>query len=192
MEETPIAPFIFWQDVPKVGIPIIDSDHKKLVEIINQLYYSIIVEKLNKPALLNILLELFDYTVHHFKTEENIMQNYDMPGREEHKIYHDNLQNQVLDFASIFFEYDVDVRKDLLDFLKQWLVVHIEKSDRLIADFIHKNGYSVEMSNDCRPDFSIKKKMTLQDAFLEIRRAHQEINRLKDRLDRLENLVLER
>ena len=178
--------FIDWRQVPRVGIPIIDHEHEKLVAIINHLHRSVLGEGMSKPVVLQILLELFDYTVYHFQTEDRIMKRLDFPGLDEHSRIHENLQDQVLDFASTFFEYEADIRKDLLDLFKDWLVVHIVRSDCQITEFIQKRNIPVSLFDDVRTETPSRKEWTIQDSFFEIRRAHQEIRSLRDRLSRVE------
>ncbi len=169
--------FIDWTKVPRVGVPFIDEEHKQLVDIINKIYESVSSGAASKPDLLSIMMELFDYTVFHFDNEDKVMDEVGYPQRDEHLQQHDKLQQQVLDFTTSFFEFEVDVRKNLLDVLKTWLVVHIENTDQPLSDFIVGRGLDPEMFSKSSNDAKDKKPLTLQDAFLEIKKSNQEVKK---------------
>ncbi len=167
--------FIDWKTVPRVGVPFIDEEHKQLVDIINKIYESVSSGVVSKPDLLRIMMELFDYTVFHFDNEDKVMNEVGYPQRDDHLKQHDKLQQQVLDFTTSFFEFEVDVRKNLLDVLKSWLVVHIENTDQPLSDFIVSKGLDPKMFSKSGKDTQDKKPLTLQDAFLEIKKSNQEV-----------------
>jgi hemerythrin len=178
--------FIDWEKVPRVGVPIIDYEHKQLVVLINKLHHSVTSGVVSKSELLQIMLDLFDYTVYHFNAEDKLMAEVGYPHRENHGKKHDNLQGEILDFASSFFEYEVDVREDLLEVLKTWLVEHIIKSDKPIKLHIDKRG--IDPNQFVQSDFHKKKEKppTLADAFLEIKKNRNQIAKLQSKILTLE------
>jgi hypothetical protein len=44
-------PFIDWETVPKVGVPVIGFEHKQLVVLINRLYQSVASGVVSKTAV---------------------------------------------------------------------------------------------------------------------------------------------
>ena len=69
---------ITWDDSIITGIPTIDEDHKKLVDMLNDLFAACFAAQ--GPAVLgNILDQLLDYTKHHFEREEKMLEeaNYE-------------------------------------------------------------------------------------------------------------------
>ena len=63
-----------WNDSYKTGVELIDRQHKKLVDILNQLDESL-AERSGHQVLLNLLNELVEYTKYHFKAEEELMRS---------------------------------------------------------------------------------------------------------------------
>ena len=75
--------FVEWEDKYSVGIKKIDNQHKKLIEIINRLYYS----RGNRPhtVLGKTIQELIEYTKTHFTDEERLMRENGYPDYQAHK-----------------------------------------------------------------------------------------------------------
>ena len=62
-----MAERVVWDDKYLLGIPEIDSQHKKLIEIANELYdiASVSTDKY-KQEMGTVLKKIVDYTVYHF------------------------------------------------------------------------------------------------------------------------------
>lgn len=111
----------------------------KLVELVNRLYRAV-TEKQGKDAVGRILNELVEYTGEHFKTEEEFFDRYGYPERGEHKKIHNDLVQKVMDFQRKFESGKAEVDMELMEFLKDWLVNHIMKTDRKYAPFLQEKG----------------------------------------------------
>ena len=77
--------YLVWKDEYSVGIEAMDDDHKKLLNLINQLqtavhYYT------GKEFEEKALDELVDYTKTHFKREELLLEENDYADLEAHKL----------------------------------------------------------------------------------------------------------
>ena len=76
-----------WDDNFDTGLPSIDAQHRKLVELLNKLASHVAFR--SDPAQLGAVFdELSDYTVYHFETEEVIWHQYfaaDPEGRPWHQ-----------------------------------------------------------------------------------------------------------
>ena len=68
--------FITWKDSFSVGVHSIDDQHKKLVEMINNLYVEF-YKGITNEFLNKLIAELEKYTVYHFSFEEKFMKIYD-------------------------------------------------------------------------------------------------------------------
>jgi len=66
-----------WHKMYETNIELVDQQHKRLVELINQLNAEVIaqLEYDNYDRIMEILGELKDYTVEHFKQEESLMKD---------------------------------------------------------------------------------------------------------------------
>ncbi len=82
-----------WKKEFELGIDSIDEQHKKLLEIgnrINDLLCSHDDGDDNYDEIYTVIEELKDYTVYHFKTEENLFIKYKYPEYSIHKKEHDD------------------------------------------------------------------------------------------------------
>lgn len=123
---------IDWKNEYSINNKIIDEQHKKLVDLINQLHVAMGAGK-GKDILGNILDELVSYTVFHFSSEEKFMKDHNYSGYSLHKIEHDKLTRQVVEFQNNYKAGKSVVSQELLKFLKDWLVNHIIGSDKKLA-----------------------------------------------------------
>ena len=120
-------PLIIWKDSYCVGISEIDTQHQKLVLIINNLFDSI-SKKERTLILEQSLNELINYTLVHFKTEEEEMRNKGFFAYAFHKSEHDS---NLYEINSIFkeFENNKDIKMLKIYFennLVNWLLNHIQ------------------------------------------------------------------
>jgi len=137
-----------WDDHFNTGIDIVDSQHKKLVKILNKLATNVAYES-NEKNLGAIFEELKEYTLYHFKTEEAIWDKY-LPNaglNKEHKEVHQSFVDTVVRLIS---EQDVKPLSELADealgFLAKWLASHILDTDRRMAyiTFAMQDGLNIK------------------------------------------------
>lgn len=120
---------IKWSDKYSVGVKQIDDQHKKLVDLINRLFDAMSLGK-GREVMDSVFDELSSYTRVHFQTEERLMVVYGYTGYEEHKKKHELLIEQVNDLKSKFQAGDRKITLEVVDFLKEWLLNHIQKEDQ--------------------------------------------------------------
>ncbi len=130
---------IAWSDEYNVDIQEIDEQHKRLIEIINELYDAISSKK-QHDQLQHVLQELVEYTKVHFAVEETLMRIFHYEEYDEHKAIHDKIVTKVLDFKKKFDAGDERMGMELLMFLKDWLFDHINKVDKRYVKHFHKHG----------------------------------------------------
>ena len=130
---------ITWNDKYSVGFEEIDKQHKKLVEMINELFESFTKGEVVKTAD-KIIGDMISYTDYHFKTEEKYFEKYDYSDKKEHILQHNDFVKQVSNFYKEFQEGNVTVSYEIMNFLRKWLLEHIEGSDDKYAkEFQNKN-----------------------------------------------------
>lgn len=118
--------FLEWKDEYSVNIKIFDAQHQKLVSILSELYKAMKKGK-GKEALEKILTELTGYVDVHFKNEEKYMAENNFPGYIQHKKEHDALAEKTLELKSRFDKGEGIVTIEVMNFLKDWLINHINK-----------------------------------------------------------------
>lgn len=130
---------IAWDDKYSVEIQEIDEQHKRLIEIINELYAALSSNS-SHDQVAHVLDELVDYTKVHFAVEETLMRIFSYEEYDEHKAIHDNIVSKVLNFQTKFLQGDTKVGMELLLFLKDWLFDHINSVDKRYVKTFHKAG----------------------------------------------------
>jgi len=126
---------ITWDDTISVKIDLFDDHHKKLIRLINQLFVSMEKGEGNN-TLLSILGELIEYTEYHFSAEEKVFEKYDYPFREDHVKQHNNFVSKAKELNKGMKEGSAVLTNEVLDFLQDWVVNHIMKTDSLYSDFL--------------------------------------------------------
>ena len=121
----------------KVGNSFIDSDHEKLVALVNQLHDAM-GKGHGKDILGKILNELIHYTREHFKREEDQMRKIGYAGFSEHKDEHDKLIKEVVALQAKFISGNGMLSVQVSGFLRSWLVNHIMGTDKKFADALKK------------------------------------------------------
>ena len=132
-------PLFQWSQNLSVNIAEIDTQHKRLVDLINHLHDSMKGGK-GKEAMGKILKDLTDYTVYHFSTEEKLFEKYGYPESARHKKEHEDLTKQVLDIGRKYNAGDMILTMDLMNFLKEWLNNHIMQVDKKYSSYFNAKG----------------------------------------------------
>ncbi len=130
---------IDWRDEYSVGIESIDEQHKKLISLINTLQTIVDYtseEKLERECLSAVV----DYTRTHFVYEERLMEEYGYPDFEAHKAQHQKMIDKVNDLLAEYENNPESAMKHALDFLKHWLVRHINGTDKQYSEFLLSKG----------------------------------------------------
>ncbi len=122
-------PLITWNKNLSVNVPDLDAQHQKLIGMINDLH-----DAMAKGQARNMLKPLLDrliqYTVTHFRYEEQYMQQIQYAKLAEHKGEHERLTNQVQNFAQKFDSGELSVTIEIMNFLRDWLTNHIQRVDK--------------------------------------------------------------
>ncbi len=142
--ETPAAnrgpsKLIRWNDNKhSVGILAMDSQHLKLVDIINELYAAMMKGTAQK-ILNEILAKLIEYTTSHFSQEEALMRVHSYPGLTGQQQQHKDLVDKVKVIKNEFEGGHANA-VDTMNFLKNWLLEHISKSDNEYGKYLNSKG----------------------------------------------------
>jgi len=132
---------ITWSDTLSVKIRQFDDQHKKLVEMVNQLFDAMKTGK-GSQVLGEILKGLISYTQSHFAAEERLMKQYGYPEFEAHKKEHNTLVMQVADLQKQFQEGKPVLTQQVMTFLRDWLSKHIQGDDRKYGVYLNGKGVS--------------------------------------------------
>jgi hemerythrin-like metal-binding protein len=117
-----------WKDVYSVGIPQIDSQHKTLIKLINDLHSAMQAGK-TKEVLGSIIDELIQYTERHFTDEETMLRVKGYSKLAAHHAIHQDLTRQVIELRDRFRASQLALSVDVMQFLRNWLAGHILTND---------------------------------------------------------------
>ena len=131
--------FMKWDEKLKIGVERFDSQHKRLIELINRLYEAMRNGKAN-DVIAGVLDELVEYTVNHFSAEEAMLKLHKYPELDHHKGEHAALVGQVAELVERLKSGTGSLGTDVMNFLKSWLVNHIQGTDRKYARFLNSKG----------------------------------------------------
>jgi len=106
----------------KLGIEIIDNQHKRIFEIIEKL-----CDQECDDCMSEIIQELKDYAKYHFDTEETYFKNIGYIGADEHI----NLHNIFTQTISYYSDTNSKLnKKKIYTFLQSWIKNHILIEDK--------------------------------------------------------------
>ncbi len=131
--------FVTWKDEYSVGIESIDNDHRKLLNLINQLQTAVYYQT-GRQFEQEALKALVDYTKTHFDREEKLMSDHDYPGFENHQFEHHKMIVKVEQFVTTYQKEGHKVIKDIAEFLRHWLINHINKTDKAYSSYLRDKG----------------------------------------------------
>ena len=132
---------IEWSDDYSVRIQQIDAQHKTLFRLANDILNEA-ERKSTITRIENLLGELLEATISHFRDEEKLMSKNAYPGYKVHSDAHVRLLHELDLFLSRLKDEKRALLPELLEFLKGWLVRHTLTVDRKYIKFLHDKGIS--------------------------------------------------
>jgi hemerythrin len=114
-----------WKESYQLGDPIIDLEHKSLVNLIGSLSNVDNAEMTDR-----IITSLEDYSLVHFKHEENLMMDIGYSDIEEHQRLHHDFIEKIKELKEDCFLPNKSVFTDMTNFLHEWLTQHILVEDK--------------------------------------------------------------
>ncbi|WP_029893412.1 bacteriohemerythrin [Desulfohalovibrio reitneri] len=132
-------PQIEWTDDLRIGVERIDAQHEKLTGLINELYYAYMQGR-EQDVLARTIREVSDYTLYHFADEEKLMAEIGYPELEAHKARHREFANKTIGFLLASVESGENLTPEVLDYLTDWWLNHIQRVDATIAEHIEKES----------------------------------------------------
>lgn len=132
-------PIIFWSDNLSVNVAEMDRQHKKLVDLINELFDAMSAGR-GKEVMGKILEDLTEYTKTHFASEERLMQTHEYPELPTQKSEHTALTRQVMELQEKFEGGSISITLETMKFLKDWLQNHIMQNDKKYGPYLNSKG----------------------------------------------------
>lgn len=117
---------LVWTDSLNTGIDVIDGQHRKIVDYINQLHDSRHV--VDRSIVGSIIEAMVEYTISHFGFEETLMEEAGYEYLRPHKKVHELFIKRVADLRQRYNGGE-DVLDELQGLLTRWLFNHIRDDD---------------------------------------------------------------
>lgn len=131
--------FVDWSTGLSVSVEQIDSQHQRLIAILNELHAAMKLGHGN-DSLVVIFDELLEYTKYHFGTEEKLFDQYGYPEKAAHTAQHQALTKTATELQAQFNSGKVLISTKVLEFLKGWVANHILQADKAYTEFFHSVG----------------------------------------------------
>lgn len=126
---------IIWNEKYEIDRGIIDEQHKKLIELINELYAAFI-DGNAQNVIKEVIDELVEYTKYHFKEEESMFERINYPERKRHKKEHTDFVDKVSSFRDSIKIGKLSLTYDVMNYLRSWLQNHILLSDKKYISYL--------------------------------------------------------
>ncbi|CAK0769457.1 putative Bacteriohemerythrin [Azospirillaceae bacterium] len=131
--------FFAWNPSLSVGHPDLDSDHRKLIAIVNTLWDSV-EQHPTSNAVSGALSELAEYTAYHFDREEYAMRRHCFPNTDKHIDDHNELINRLGALIHLYERGQTEITVETMDFMRHWLMDHFTKTDLTLGQFLKQIG----------------------------------------------------
>ncbi|MCL2345070.1 MAG: bacteriohemerythrin [Desulfobulbus sp.] len=124
---------INWSSDLDTGIPVIDHQHRRIVDFVNDLEAAQVLG--DKKKIKSVIDDCVDYTISHFAFEESMQVEANYPYCKPHKKVHELFARKVAEYQQRI-ELGDDVAAlsvELHNMLCRWLINHIKHDD---ADYV--------------------------------------------------------
>jgi len=131
---------IYPEQVEYMSVEQMQKTHEDEIKIINEidkLAWEYETDKIKQDELENKLDEYIEHVKEHFTSEERLMQEYNFPSYEMHKMAHDMFLMD-LQYATRQWKEFGDIKK-IINFIAktpEWIVMHVNSVDAPTADYI--------------------------------------------------------
>jgi hemerythrin-like metal-binding protein len=133
-------PLITWSDAAySVKNSTIDSQHKRLIEMINELNEAM-ASRNGFDVTDRVIEKTLEYTFYHFQNEEALMDKFSYPEMAHHITQHETFRKKIATLKKQAGEHVGTVPRELLLYLRDWLLNHIIHVDKKLGAFLQEQG----------------------------------------------------
>jgi hemerythrin len=133
---------LLWTSECKTGFDEIDSQHRLLFAICNELL-EIANPARQQDELKYLLHHLVEYIEKHFNTEEEYLERHSYPGIKEHKMRHAEITSQIREVISQ--SKSMSQLKEQLDtMLDKWIRIHVLIEDKKYSVWAASKGIIIK------------------------------------------------
>lgn len=131
---------VVWSDAYRVGVDSLDRQHQQLFSLMNEVYREL-KEGASSEQIKGSLDELLVAAQNHLQHEEMLMDRANYEDARQHKDIHAKLMIDMRRLGEHYQNTGTDqALLELVLFLKQWLISHIFKTDKLYSESMQDAG----------------------------------------------------
>lgn len=121
------------------SVATMDSEHAGQLSLLNDLKAAIRNEA-DDGMIYTLLNELVEHTNLHFLSEQLAMKLHAYEAFESHLLEHERLLAEVRNLKSGLATGTVTDKQSLIEALRSWLTVHIQTSDKALAEYLSQRS----------------------------------------------------
>jgi len=136
---------MMWKEKYKIGIPLIDEQHKELFDRVEKFLTALRKdrdwqEKL--PEIKKTLSFMQNYVVVHFDAEEAYQKKIGYPDLQQHRLIHKEFTDYVMQCARDFKKegYPEQSVQQFAGKLLAWLINHVVATDLKMGSYVKEEG----------------------------------------------------
>jgi len=131
---------LYAEQLEYMALDSMQERHESEIKILNEIDKMAMLLDRGEGTLESLEAKVEEYILHvkeHFASEEKLMEEYDFPSYEMHKMAHDMFLVD-LNYATKQWKHYGDINK-MINFVRktpEWLVMHVNSVDRTTADYL--------------------------------------------------------
>ena len=130
---------VTWNPARIVGVQAMDDQHAIMMETMNELRLAL-VQGAKRTQANELLDKLIEFTRLHFWNEELLLERHGFPGLAGHRAEHRRLLAQITESAHRLQHNESLPMGDLLLFLHDWFIDHVEDVDRQYGPWMNEHN----------------------------------------------------
>jgi hemerythrin len=130
---------IDWDESFSVKVSEIDGEHRKIIDMINELHEAML-RKQGREVLTRIIEGLVAYAATHFKTEESYFARFGYPDAKSHIKEHGEFTRKISEFKAAFDSGKLGLSIDVIHYMDEWITNHIKVVDKKYSQFFNSHG----------------------------------------------------
>ncbi len=142
-QESSALTLITWDPSLSVLVNSMDDQHKELIVHLNRLYEAMVKGE-GALQVKSVIQGLLDYTIHHFSTEEKLMETHGYPDCALQKAQHGVFIKKIQGYQKTLVQGGDIPATDVMTFLKDWLINHILKCDKCYGEYFRQKKIKVD------------------------------------------------
>ncbi len=126
---------IEWTEELSVGVPELDAQHQRWINMINELHDTLLHGDADDLVEITgrMLRNMAEYVDEHFQAEEAYMERVGFVGLEEHRRIHQRFSERVRRYLEEHESGVTLLNTTLMKELENWLTEHIARQDKQYA-----------------------------------------------------------